>query len=210
MSTLGRKPVITERRFRGMVMPTASHPAIRKVRRQGQHPSIHGNKLWKSSCLLLDYLGKQTPQHHARVLDAGCGWGIAGIWCAARLGAEVTSMDADPEVFPYLDAVAELNGVQTRHLVKRFEQLTTRELANYDMLIAADVCFWDELVKPVSNLVNRAVRAGVKHIIIADPERSTFLEMAQGCVERHYAEVLPWQCRGNIEARGAIMVIENA
>ena len=200
----------TERRFRGMIMPTASHPAIRRVRRQGKHPSIHGNKLWKSSCLLLDYLGKHPPAHSGRVLDAGCGWGIAGIWCASRLGAEVTSMDADPDVFPYLETVATLNGVETGHLVKRFEQLTTRELSRYDMLIAADICFWDELVKPVTNLVNRAVRAGVKHIVIADPERSTFLEMAQGCVQRHCAELLPWSCRGSVEASGAIMVIENA
>ncbi|MEQ9464737.1 MAG: methyltransferase domain-containing protein [Haliea sp.] len=193
-----------------MIMPTASHPAIRRVRRQGLQPSIHGNKLWKSSCLLLDYLGKHTPEHHDRVLDVGCGWGIAGLWCAARLGAEVTSMDADPDVFPYLDAVAALNGVRSRHLVKRFEQLTTRELAQYDLLIAADICFWDDMVKPVTNLVNRAVKAGVKHIVIADPERSTFLEMAQICVDRHYAELLPWRCRGSVQARGALMVIENA
>lgn len=193
-----------------MIMPKASHPAIRRVRRQGVQPSIHGNKLWKSSCLLLDYLGKHTPAHHERVLDVGCGWGIAGLWCAARLGAEVTSMDADPDVFPYLDAVAALNGVHSRHLVKRFEQLSTRELAQYDMLIAADICFWDELVKPVTRLVNRAVKAGVKHIVIADPERSTFLEMAQTCVDRHCAELLPWRCRGSVEARGALMVIENA
>ncbi len=210
MASGGKKTVATERRFRGMIMPTSSHPAIRRVRRQGLQPSIHGNKLWKSSCLLLDYLGKHTPEHHARVLDVGCGWGIAGLWCAARLGAEVTSMDADPDVFPYLDAVAELNGVRSRHLVKRFEQLTSRELAQYDLLIAADICFWDEMVKPVTNLVNRAVKAGVKHIVIADPERSTFLEMAQSCVDRHCAELLPWRCRGSVEARGALMVIENA
>lgn len=210
MAKGGKKPVTTERRFRGMIMPTTSHPAIRRVRRQGMQPSIHGNKLWKSSCLLLDYLGKHTPEHHERVLDVGCGWGIAGLWCAARLGSEVTSMDADPDVFPYLDAVAELNGVRSRHLVRRFEQLSTRELAQYDMLIAADICFWDELVKPVTNLVNRAVKAGVKHIVIADPERSTFLEMAQTCVDRHCAELLPWRCRGSVEARGALMVIENA
>jgi|TARA_R100000005_G_scaffold96203_1_gene81401 predicted nicotinamide N-methyase len=200
----------TERRFRGMIMPTAAHPAIRRVRRRGNLPSIHGNKLWKSSCLLLDYLQKHPPAHAARVLDVGCGWGIAGIWCASRLGSDVTSLDADPEVFPYLEAVAALNGVSTRHQVKRFEQISTRELARYDLLLAADVCFWDELVRPVTNLVNRAVKAGVKTIVIADPERSTFLDMAQSCVDRHCAELLPWRCRGSVEARGALMVIENA
>ncbi len=42
--------------FAGITMPTSSHPAIRRVRRRDVHPSIHGNKLWKSSCLLVAYL----------------------------------------------------------------------------------------------------------------------------------------------------------
>ncbi|MEZ5503737.1 MAG: hypothetical protein R3E50_14155 [Halioglobus sp.] len=38
----------TGHRFRGVTMPTSSHPVIRQVRREGAYPSIHGNKLWKS------------------------------------------------------------------------------------------------------------------------------------------------------------------
>ena len=191
-------------------MPNKSHPAIRKVRRDGVEPSIHGNKLWKSSCLLIDYLKKNPPEHYGRVMDVGCGWGIAGIWCAKHLGSDVCSVDADPDVYPYLDAVAALNGVSTRHLVSRFEKLSTKRLQGYDMLIAADICFWDELVKPVNNMVNRALKSGVKQILIADPERSTFLEMAEMVIDRHGGELIDWQVRGSIEAKGAILVINNA
>ena len=123
-------------------MPTGSHPAIRRVRRQGSHPAIHGNKLWKSSCLLMDYLNKNRPQHCNTVIDVGCGWGVSGIWCAKTLGSDVTSVDADANVFPYLEATAELNKVRTRHLVSRFEALSTKQLSKFDMLIAADICFW--------------------------------------------------------------------
>ena len=205
-----RTPARTHRTFRKLVMPNGSHPAIRRVRRQGNLPTIHGNKLWKSSCLLIDYLQKHPGDVCDSVIDVGCGWGIAGIWCARELGAEVTSVDADANVFPYLDVVAELNGASTTHCVKRFEQLSTAQLARFDVLIAADICFWDDLVDPVFNMVNRAVKAGVKRILIADPERPTFHEMAQRCVDAHCADVLEWQTRGSIEARGAIMVIENA
>lgn len=200
----------TSRRFRGVTMPTSTHPEIRKVRRQGHETTIHGNKLWKSSCLLIDYLKEHPPEHTARVIDVGCGWGIAGIWCARYLGAEVTSVDADPNVFPYLEATARLNHVQTHPRTARFESLTTRDLAGFDLMIAADICFWDELVNPVTNLVNRAVKAGVKQILIADPERSTFFEMAQRCERRHCAEVVPWQTTRPIKASGAIMVLHNA
>ena len=197
-------------KFRGVTIPTGSHPAIRRVKRNGTAPSIHGNKLWKSSCLLIDYLHKNPPEHSRKVIDVGCGWGIGGIWCASKLGAKVTSMDADPDVFPFLEATAELNDVETRQMVSRFEKLSKKKLGGYDMLIAADICFWDELVDPVAKMVDRAVKAGVKQILIADPERSTFFEMAERCMEKHCAEIIDWRTKGSIKASGAILVVENA
>ena len=139
----------TLNRFRGVAIPTGSHPGIRKVKRQGVEPSIHGNKLWKSSCLVIDYLKQNPPEHADSVIDVGCGWGASGIWCAKKLGSDVTSMDADPDVFPFLEVAADLNGVVTTPLVSRFEELTKRQLSQFDLLIAADICFWDELVDPV-------------------------------------------------------------
>ncbi|MEQ8515994.1 MAG: methyltransferase [Chromatocurvus sp.] len=199
----------TLRRFRGALMPTASHPAIRSVKRRSAQPEIHGNKLWKSSCLVIDYLHRTRPPAPESVIDVGCGWGIGGVWCAQRYGADVTSVDADPNVFPYLDVVAGLNGVETQHLARRFEQLTTQQLARHDLMIGADICFWDELVKPVYNLVNRAVRAGVGQIILADPERPTFVEMAERVIDRHGGELVEWRTRGPLSARGVLLIIEN-
>ena len=204
-----KKKPRTETRFRKVIMPKGSHPAIRRVRRKGIAPSIHGNKLWKSSCLLIDYMKKNPPPHYETIMDVGCGWGIAGIWCAKAMGSRVVSVDADPDVFPYLDAVAELNGVKTEHLVSRFEKLGTKRLQGQDMLIAADICFWDDLVKPVNNMVNRAIKAGVKQILIADPERSTFLEMAERVIDKHGGDLVDWEVSGSVEARGAILVIDN-
>ncbi len=199
----------TEHRFRGAIFPTSRHPAIRRAKRAHEAPEIHGNKLWKSSCLIIDYLHKHPTPKPQRVLDAGCGWGIGGIWCAREFGAAVTSLDADPAVFPFLEVTAELNGVTTTPTARRFEKVSGRELANYDTLIAADVCFWDELVAPLCNLVNRAVKAGVKRIIIADPERPTFHTMAERCLDRHGGELLPWRTRGALAASGALLVINN-
>lgn len=200
----------TGHRFRGVTMPTNAHPLVRQVKRQGISPSIHGNKLWKSSLLLIDYLNKHRPAHCKTVIDVGCGWGISGIWCAKTLGSQVTSVDADPDVFPFLEATATLNGVATTPLVSTFEKLTIRQLSQFDMLIAADICFWDELVDPVFNMVNRAIKAGVKHIVIADPERPTFHDMAKRCATRHCAETIEWQTHSPVKASGALMILENA
>lgn len=197
-------------RCHGVAMPGLSHAAIRKVKRDGAKPHIHGNKLWKSSLLLIDYLHKHPPEYTANVLDVGCGWGLSGIWCAKKLGSNVTSVDADADVFPYLQAVAAINGVQTTPQKSLFQQLTTKQLASYDMLIAADICFWDELVDPVFNMINRAIRAGVKHVVIADPERATFLKMAERSMKKHCSELHEWKIHRPVKARGALLVIENA
>jgi len=82
----------TGHRFRGVTMPTNAHPLVRQVKRQGISPSIHGNKLWKSSLLLIDYLNKHRPAHSKTVIDVGCGWGISGIWCAKTLGSELYAL----------------------------------------------------------------------------------------------------------------------
>lgn len=204
-----KKPQVTERKFRGVTLPTAGHKVIRRVKREGYEPSIHGTKLWRSSFLIMDYLHKNRPETVNQVLDAGCGWGITGIWCAKKFGASVTSLDADPAVFPYLNAVAELNGVTTTPMVRRFEALKKSQLRSFDLLVAADVCFWEELVKPVGKLIDRAIDAGVGQIVIADPERPTFHEMAEKAITRHGGELIHWALKGKIKATGALLVINN-
>lgn len=205
----GKRPRVTERKFRGVTMPTAGHKVIRKVKRSGHEPSIHGTKLWRSSFLVMDYLHKHPPESANNVLDAGCGWGITGIWCAKKLGASVVSLDADPAVFPYLNAVAELNQVTTTPMVRRFEALKKPQLAKFDLLVAADVCFWDDLVKPVGKLIDRAIDAGVGQIVIADPERPTFHEMAERAIARHGGDLIHWALKGKLKATGALLVINN-
>ena len=124
--------------------------------------------------------------------------------------SRVLSVDADADVFPYLLANAEANGVDVEPVKSRFERITRKQLREVDLLVAADVCFWDELVDPVYNLVKRAVDAGVKKILIADPERSTFFDMARRCEDKFYAEIIEWRTRRPVEARGSLMVLENA
>ena len=205
-----RKKAKTEVRFHGVKMLTASHPDIRRVKRGDAQPSIHGNKLWRSSFLLIDYLKKNPPRRARRVMDAGCGWGMSGIYCAKAFGSKVISVDADADVFPYLEANARANKVKVKTLARRFEKIRTRDLERIDLLVAADICFWDELIKPVYNLVSRAVKAGVGTVVIADPERSPFFEIAHRCEDKYGAEIVEWSTRKPNRARGSLLVLENS
>lgn len=172
----------TQQHINGITLLSSQHSLIRRLKRD--HPvSIHGNKFWGSSFLLMEYLTANRLKKHTKVLELGCGWGAASLFCAKIMQAKVTAVDADSNVFPYLETHAKLNKVTVKTLTKRFEKVTTKELAEYDIIIGADICFWDELNPTLFNLFRRAQRAGVKTIIIADPEREPFLDLCIRCAE---------------------------
>ena len=152
----------------GVSVPYAHHPILRRLRRSGHQPSIHGTKIWTASKVLIEFLGSPNfNECPSSIIDVGCGWGLSSIWARKHFGCEVLSVDADPCVFPYLTAISDLNSITTIQKPSRFEDLSINELANYDYLIGADICFWDELVEPLSNLIDRALEAGVQGIAIA-------------------------------------------
>ena len=81
--------------FMGINALRASHPGVRKLKRQQQGHSAHGNKVWRSS-FVLDGLSQQLGNSRgAKVLDIGCGWGLAGIYLAKNYQAQVTGLDID-------------------------------------------------------------------------------------------------------------------
>ena len=198
---------ITQERF-GILRLMAGHPAMRKLRDDGHVPSIHGNKHWPSADLLIDYLQQHPLKKKAHVLDAGCGWGLGGIYCAKTFKAKVTGVDADDAVFPFLQAHAELNGVEVKCLKKKFQGVKKETLKEIDAIIGADICFWDEMVKPLLKLIDRALDSGVKRIMIADPERSPFFMLAEKCAKRYGADLVDWRSEAYPRISGSILVID--
>ncbi|MGB2247681.1 MAG: class I SAM-dependent methyltransferase [Alcanivorax sediminis] len=168
-------------RTRGITLLRSGHKEIRRLKRANHTPSIHGNKVWNSSFLIMDHLTRRkvTPDQH--LLDIGCGWGPLSVFSAKRFGCSVTAVDADEDVFPYLDLHAQINKVAIQQKVMRFEKISQKMLGDIHIMAGADICFWDELTPVLYNLIRRALRAGVKEIIIADPGRSPFYALAERC-----------------------------
>jgi len=193
-----------ELRAHGIRVLLSHHPAIRRLKRESV-PSMHGNRVWSSSWLLMDFLTRTGLPRGVRVLEAGCGWGLAGVYCARRHQARVTGVDRDGDVFPFLRVHAEINRVEIAELRRDFTRITTDVLRGFDLLIAADVCFWDELVGPIRNLILRALRAGVRSVLIADPGRSPFDALGEIMVRTKGGEVLEWTTRHPRRIRGRIL-----
>jgi len=192
----------------GIQILGSQHKDIKRLRRQ--YPtSIHGNKVWKSSFLLMDYFTKNPIPKHYKVLELGCGWGLSSIFINKTFGCEVTAVDADKDVHPYLEHLANINDAHVHFQANYFEKITKKQLADYDLIIAADVCFWDELENIHYNLINRAIKAGVKKIVYADPIRSPFEALAERCIEKHLADLVDVELSAPQKARGALLIIEN-
>jgi predicted nicotinamide N-methyase len=168
-------------------------------------PTRHGNRFWSSSWVLMDYLDRLGLPEDCRVMDVGCGWGLAGIYCARRYGSRVTAVDADPDVFPFLRLHAEANRVSIATLRSDFARITAATLGEIDYLIGADICFWDSLVRPVQNLILRALRAGVRGVLIADPGRSPFEAVGTSVLSRREGEMLSWTTRRPRTIHGRIL-----
>ena len=194
-----------ERHAFGLTVFDTDHPEVRRLQQEAVQPSLHGQKVWRSSFVLMDYLQQRGVNMRARVLELGCGWGLVGIYCAKTFNAHVTGLDADAAVFPYLHLHAQLNGVhiQTRQL--SFEHIQSQALDAFDLIVGADICFWDEIVDPLYHLLRRAIKAGVAEILVADPDRPPFDDLCARFEKTCNAEVLDWEITTPVSTSGRIL-----
>ena len=183
----------------GVYLLKSRHRLIRRLKKR-YRPSVHGHRTWNSSFLLMDYLAAKPIPKGAKVLEIGCGWGAAAVFCASRFKAKVTGLDIDHDVFPFLDVLAELNGVQVDTLGQKFENLTGKQLGAYHTIVGSDICFWDSMVKPLHRLVARAFRGGTRRFVITDPGATHVL-----CVRRSVRQEIQGQADGMVcDRAGAV------
>lgn len=197
-----------EKNCQGVSFYQSRHARIRQLKHL-HSPLGFGYRIWTSCWLLMDYLKALGIPLGLQVMDVGCGWGLAGIFCAKSLKATVTCVDADPEVFPFLRLHAELNQVQVFTLNKRYENLTSQELDDIDLLIGADICFWDEMPEQLNSMIDRALAARVRLILIADPGRTSFERLAEDCKANYGASTFNLAVRRPYPLSGRILKISN-
>lgn len=107
-----------------------------------------------------------------RVLDFGAGGAVEGI-AAARAGASVLAADIDPVATSIARDNARLNGVTL--------ETTTDDLigthGSWDVVLAGDVCYEEELAGRVFGWLSELAREGVE-VLIGDPRRGYLDESA--------------------------------
>lgn len=184
-------------------------PTLKSLKDSLPEPSIHGYQVWGSSFLIMDYLLKHPLPKRAGFLDIGCGWGMLSVFCAKHFSAKVTAVDADEWVFPYLRVHAAMNQVAVTTLHSRYEDVERKLLKKQKLMAGGDICFWDELVEPLYNIISAAVEASVDQIIIADPGRSPFMKLARRCKKSFNATLEPYSITQPKSDSGYLLIIKS-
>lgn len=207
MPSLERMPEAHIYQAYGIYLLAAQHRLIRRLKRVSE-PTIHGHRAWKSSFLLMDYLLHSPPRRGTRAMELGCGWGAAAVFCARHFNARMTGVDLDRHVFPFLEVIAALNEVEVTPLERDFGSLSAERLGAEYMLIGADICFWDSLIQPLVGVVERAMAGGVRRVVIADPGRPTFYELADFCAKRGWRTTLQaWYAMDPSRTTGEVLEV---
>jgi predicted nicotinamide N-methyase len=126
-------------------------------------------ELWESSLGLGQWLCRGDACVAAKVLDLGCGMGLAGA-VAARLGSRVLFADMEPAalLFARLNSLSDRSRVRTRRLDWRSQKLGER----FDLILGADILYerkqWDHL-EPFW----REHLAAEGRVMLAEPGRQT-------------------------------------
>jgi predicted nicotinamide N-methyase len=168
------------------------HRLVKQLKKCYQ-PNVHGDKTWFSSYLIMDYLQTHNIlKRNSQVLELGCGWGATSVYCAKNGAKRVVGLDIDDNVFPYLDVHATLNDVKVETINKSYEKLTANYLADFNLLLGADICFWEELTPMIGKMIRRAFKSGKKRVIVADPGRQPFLDLAEYCKPFAKVDMSEW------------------
>jgi len=188
------------------------HPWVRSAYAADEYVPYWA-QLWPAARMLAKVVVREKWEAYpqpVRVLEVGCGLGLAGIAGLAR-GLQVTFSDVDETALAFAAANARLNGFtefQTRPLDFRCPPADVK----YPVVIGSDLMYEERLVDPLVGLL-RAVLAPGGVCLIADPDRTAARVFRWKLGEAGY-EVTPQLVRagepGGGRTKGTLYRIRNA
>jgi predicted nicotinamide N-methyase len=193
----------------GIKILKSKNKTLKDLKKDSKQPSLYGDQIWQSSFMLMEYLEQNPLALKQRVMDIGCGWGLLGIFCAKHFDSNSLLVDADRNVFPYVNSHELLNNVSVNTVQAAFNEITPIHLADQDVIMGSDICFWPELATQLRLLIGVAMKANVKKIILADPGRQTFLHLAEFCKIHYGAELHKRVVSGRTKSKGYLLLINN-
>jgi predicted nicotinamide N-methyase len=129
--------------------------------------------LWPSARMLAKAVVREpweTYPQPVRVLEVGCGLGLAGIACLSR-GLDVTFTDVDETALMFAARNARHNGFTTGYRTMPLDFRCPPEDVKYPVVIGSDLMYEERMVNPLVALL-AAVLAPDGVCLITDPDRA--------------------------------------
>lgn len=150
-----------------------NHPWVRATSAaEGYAP--YWATLWPSARMLAKTVMREAWDTYAaprpiRVLEVGCGLGLAGVACLAR-GLDVTFSDVDETALAFAAVNARLNGFDTFG-TQLLDFLCPPDDVKYPVVIGSDLMYEERMVDALVAVLT-AVLAPGGVCLIADPDRT--------------------------------------
>jgi ETFB lysine methyltransferase len=131
--------------------------------------------LWVASVALAEHLSGLAAG--TRVLELGCGLGLAGI-AAARAGATVTLTDIDPDALLFVAENTALNlepAQRERVTIAPMDWRAPAPQTQYDLVIGADIVYERRFFEPLLALLPLVIAPGGA-VLLAEPDRAVGMD----------------------------------
>ena len=127
-------------------------------------------KVWPASLILGRFARRLDPQGK-KLLEIGAGCGACGL-IAARYGlARVLLSDINEDALLFAQANVIKNGLEKTVEVCRVDICTTRLEERFDLILASELLYREELHRPLLKFLPRHLEAGGKAVFCADLAR---------------------------------------
>jgi predicted nicotinamide N-methyase len=167
---IGHPPLVPEIALRLAVAITPVWEAVEKaLGREGTEPPFWAF-CWAGGQALARWVLDHADQVRGRrVLDLGCGGGVAGIAAARAGAATVTANDVDPLALAMVVRNARLNRVQLELLSGDLLDAAPRE--RWDVILVGDLCYTATTARRVIDWLQRRAGDGCR-VLLGDPGRA--------------------------------------
>ncbi|MDY0013155.1 MAG: methyltransferase domain-containing protein [Rhodocyclaceae bacterium] len=138
-------------------------------------------QIWPSARKLADLMEDWEIGAH-RVLEVGCGLGLASLVIHRRIG-NITASDCHPEVEAFLRTNLALNGLPAIKYATGNWKRTNPDLGKFDLIIGSDVLYERAHAWQLAGFIDQHA-APTAEVLIIDPNRGnrvSFNRLMAGC-----------------------------
>jgi predicted nicotinamide N-methyase len=140
--------------------------------------------VWPSSIVLAEVMNTH-PIHGIKILELGCGLGLASL-IAAQRGADITASDYHPLADTFLKENCSLNQFQPIKYERLDWSTLDSDIGTFDLIIGSDLLYERNHPKMLSEFIHHHSKKTVK-VIIVDPNRRQQSSFTQAMLKLGYS-----------------------